>query len=174
MNVGVAVFVFALTANVAFAGFNLPPRHDDNDCDDCEEACCPSLTINNTNNANVSTKGITLSNTGLNLSKDGKTTNYSRTFNNHPSIAAGEILTGDGEAVGDFQIGANDVLMDIAVPAQGTSSINNNNNATINTMGITVANTGLNKVGNGKITTGYAGAGSSFTTVVNSTVIKLK
>ncbi len=167
---GVATFAFALTANVVFA--KAPTMgHDDHNCNNCENTCCPSLTLTTTSNATIANKIMTLSNTGLNLSKGGQTMD-SRSHDNHPS-SAGSITTGNAEAMAEVGNGAGDATIKVTMPAQGAVSINTTSNANIGNMVITAANTGKNKIGKGSVTTGYAGAQMLLTNVVGTSNITI-
>ena len=167
MTVGVVVFAFAMTANLAFAG-----KSNDRHCYPVKDDCCPSLTVANNIKANVNNKVITVSSTGLNVTSGN---GQSSKFGKHgQSSNAGLITTSAAQAVADVQTGANDTNINVTTPVKGAVNVSNNNNAGVNNFVVTVANTGLNKSSNGNISTGYAGSSASVVTVVNATVIKVK
>lgn len=172
ITAGVFVFVFAMTANLASAGWDRD--RDNRHHDKKDNKSQPVLTVTNKNHAEINNKVMTVSNTGMNLSTKKEASSHRKHGSHHNKTTSGSIETNTAEAWSDVQTGANDTNINVAAPEKGAVHVNNNNSAGVNNMVVTVANTGLNKNSNGKITTGYAAATSSVVTVVNASVIKIK
>lgn len=170
--------VFAFSTSFVFAS----DRNNSccNDSHDKKVVCCPSVEIENTNDAKTYNNITSFSETGLNKILSGfEKKTYSSRHHDEDSAAAGiaKILSGAAESFAVADTAANDSKIIVAAPEKGKVEIENANEALTTNNVTSSASTGYNFISakgvKSTIKTGYAGSQSSTMTVVNSNVIKV-
>ncbi|KKQ53597.1 MAG: hypothetical protein US70_C0001G0001 [Parcubacteria group bacterium GW2011_GWD2_38_11] len=170
--------VFAFSTSFAFAS----DRNNSccNDSHDKKVTCCPSVEIENTNDAKTYNNVTSFSDTGLNkiLSSFGKKTHSSRHHDEDNGLTGiAKILSGAAESFAGTETYANDTRIVVDEPEKGKVEIENTNEALTTNNVTSSASTGYNFISakgiKSVIKTGYAGSQSSAITMVNSNVIKI-
>lgn len=146
---GASIALLATTAIPAFAfgPFPFPPAPSND------------LTVNNW--AVVKTVGVSVANGGANSISGG-------------FVVGGGINAGGAQAVTQISNGVNGVSVDCGCTRSGDIKINNG--AVVNTVGVSLANSGFNSihggfVGGGSIVTNNVAAGTYVTNAINQTVV---
>lgn len=133
---GVFVFAFALTANVAFAN-----------CGCGFSWCCPETVVNNSNSAEVWNSVKTISNTGDNEIEG-------------MWLGASAISTGAAVSAAEVQSQVGFNQTEIATPTVRTY-VNNNNSVGLMSSVKTIAKTGDNEIEGGVVGINYVGTGTA-------------
>ncbi|NTV41283.1 MAG: hypothetical protein HGA61_03370 [Candidatus Moranbacteria bacterium] len=164
----VVALAFAFSTSFAFAGSSQNNsccnNHHDNEC-------CPSVTVNNTDNANTTNNVSSSANTGSN--RISKASSHGLLSFLSGGSGSASITSGAADSWAHASTTANISTITVSAPA-GPATVNNNSSAnTTNNVG-SRARTGHNSVkgnGNATIISGSALDEASAMTLVNSHVI---
>jgi len=169
---GTAIAGMALMALPAFASTTCcPDRHD-------RDKCCPELNVVSSNQSDVDTINVAVSNSGLNLVNLYGDTNKSR---HHDSDKGGFAVINTGatwaEAGVENDVGYNKTS--VGAPTQGKVNIVSTNTSDVRTFNLAVSNSGLNKIdqngkGVGIISSGGAGSSGTVLNMVGTNITEVK
>jgi hypothetical protein len=162
MIVGVLVFAFAFTLNMAFADNRCNScDRDHNDCPTTTTCGCPSITVSNTNSNAVNNTISSIAVTGKNTINVPQVENYS--WLGHSTTGTGTIWSGNATALVSLQntVGQSETRITSTLPI----TVTNYNTATVSNTVKAFAGTGNNTI-KGAGTIG-SGAGLSQIQLVN-------